>query len=252
MPRVLVLMPFAEDEPGLKLRAAQIMALPAPADTRHTFRGTKARPDTFDNHHDFLISELGVFEAGLSAEVEGFDAVGIDSMSDSGMNPLRAALTIPVLGAARAAFLTALMLGNRFSVLTMWEPWKRIFQKTLPEYGLAERCASIRTIEVPPDLTSLLGGKEDVVFPRLVEQGQRCIAEGAEVIVLGSTTMHQAAAHLAAELRVPVVDPGAVLYSTLDALLAARLSHSKAAYPAPPAPKPDMIHAMMAAARARA
>ena len=44
-----------------------------------------------------------------------------------------------------------------------------------------------------PDLENLLGGKEDVVFPRLKGGGDGCVEDGAEVICLGSTTMHDGA-----------------------------------------------------------
>ncbi len=43
----------------------------------------------------------------------GFDAVCIDTMSDSGVAALRSSLSIPVVGPGRASMLTAMMLGHR-------------------------------------------------------------------------------------------------------------------------------------------
>jgi allantoin racemase len=101
---------------------------------------------------------------------------------------------------------------------------------------------------MPPDLRNLLGGKEEVVFPKLVAEGMRCVEDGAEVICLGSTTMHQAAAHLAAELPVPVVNPGPLTYALAQMLLGTGLTHSAVAYPPPNVPKLEMTAAMLEAA----
>ena len=67
----------------------------------------------------------------------------------------------------------ALMLGSTFSVLTQWDPWIGLYEKGLAEYGLADKCASIRSINMPPDVENLLGGKEEVVFPKLRDAAPR-------------------------------------------------------------------------------
>ena len=50
--------------------------------------------------------------AGLDAEKEGFSAVCIDTMSDSGVSALRSVLSIPVIGPGRTSMLTAMSLGQ--------------------------------------------------------------------------------------------------------------------------------------------
>ena len=101
------------------------------------------------------------------------------------------------------------MLGDTFSVLTQWDGWIPIYKKGVRDLGLESHLASIRSINVMPDVDNLLGGKEEVVFPMLRDAGMACIEEdGAQVICMGSTTMHQAVPYLQAELPVPVVNPG--------------------------------------------
>jgi allantoin racemase len=79
----------------------------------------------------------------------------------------------------------------------------------------------------------------------------RCIEQdGADVICLGSTTMHQAAAWLAERLPVPLVNPGPLTYKLVESLLALKLTHSRACYPKPQVPKLGMLHAMLDAAAA--
>lgn len=187
-----------------------------------------------DSFYDMAIMEAAVIEAGMKAEEEGFDAVCINSVSDSGLSPLRSRLTIPVLGPAIASFHTACMLGHKFSVLTMWPRWYPLYRKTIKEYGLESRLASIRSIDVRPDTEALLQGKEDVVFGKLLEAGRRAIEEdGADVLVLGSTTMHQSHSFLEKNLNVPVLNPGVIAYKQCEMMLDLGLCHSKVAYPSP-------------------
>ena len=127
-----------------------------------------------------------------------------------------------------------MLLGKRFTVLTMWPEWFPLYEKTLTEYGLWDRCASLRSIDTRPDVTELLAGKEDAIFALLQAEAEAAITEdGADVIVLGSTTMHQSAAFLAGVLPVPVINPGVVAWKTAEMLVGLGLSHSKAAFPSP-------------------
>lgn len=170
----------------------------------------------------------------MKAEEEGFDAVCINTMSDSGLSALRSRLSIPVIAPAISTFHTASMLGNKFSILTMWPEWYPLYRKTLKEYGMESHLASIHSIDVRPDTQALLEGKEDIVFAKLLEAGKRAIEEdGAEVLILGSTTMHQSHAYLAENLPVPVLNPGVIAYKQCELLLDLGLCHSKAAYPSP-------------------
>lgn len=246
MAKVLVIVPFAMDESGIANRRSQLQSVQLGPDITFDFTGIKAGPAILDCYHDYVMGDIALFEAGLNAEKDGYDAVCIDTMSDSGMNALRSVLDIPVIGPGRASFMTALMLGNKFSVVTQWDGWIPLYKKGTQEYGVADRLASIRSINVMPDVENLLGGKEEVVFPKLVDCAMQCIEEdGAEVILLGSTTMHQAAPHMAANLPVPVINPGPLTYKLAEMLLGLGLTHSRKAYPRPSVPKPDMIHAMM-------
>ena len=138
------------------------------------------------------------------------------------------------LGILALAVPAMTMLGHKFSILTMWERWLPLYRKTLREYGLESRLASIRAIEVRPDTVELLTGKEDIVFAKLEEAALKAIREdGADVIVLGSTTMHQSHAYLASRLPVPVLNPGVVAYKMCELFLDLGLAHSKKAFPSP-------------------
>jgi len=251
MKRVLVLVPFPMTDDQLALRTAQQKAVALGPDIAFDYRPVRAGPDRYVSHADTTLADLSMLEAGQSAEADGYDAVCIDTMSDSGVAALRSVLDIPVIGPGRASMLTALMLGDRFSVLTMWDAWKPLYKKTIAELNIASHCASIRAINVTPDNRNLLGGKEDEIFPLLETAARACVAEdGAEVILLGSTTMHEAHGYLAGRLEVPVVNPGPLTYKLAEALLGLGLSQSRKAYPKPLAPKDALVRAMFDAGAA--
>jgi allantoin racemase len=171
-------------------------------------------------------------------------------MSDSGVAALRSVLDIPVLGPGKVSMLTALMLGDKFSVLAMASRWKPLYKKALDELGLHHKCASVRAIEVTADNQALLSGKEEDVFPLLEKAAYEAIEkDGAEVLILGSTTMHQAHLYLSQRLPVPVINPGPLSYKMAEAALGLGLSQSRKAYPRPMHPRLDMLQDMMSAAQ---
>jgi allantoin racemase len=143
-------------------------------------------------------------------------------------------LKIPVVGAAMSAFCLAIQLGQRFSILTMYEPWRRDLVEVVRRYGLSASLASVRSIDVRPDTRELLSGKEDVVFGALETAARAAIKEdGADVIVIGSTTMYQSHTYLASVLPCPVINPGLAAYRVCENLIDLDLAHSKIAYPSP-------------------
>ena len=246
MKKVLVIVPFPMSESNRDQRRDQLKAVRLGPDITFDFESVRVAPRNYVSASDMALADIGVLEAGLTAEARGYDALCIDTMSDSGMAALRSELSIPVIAPGRTSMLTALMLGKKFSIIALWPHWRHIYEKTLNELGLWHACASIRGLDLTPDNQSLLAGKEEDIFPKLEALARRCIEEdGADVILLGSTTMHQAHAHLAEVLPVPVVNPGPLTYKLAETMLGLGLSHSRSAYPCSPAPKHEVIHAML-------
>lgn len=251
MKKVLVIVPFPMSAENLDQRRAQLGAVQLGPDITFDYVSVRGAPKNYVSASDMVLADVGVLEAGLNAEAEGYDAICIDTMSDSGLAALRSELTIPVIGPGRAAMLTAMMLGKRFSIIALWPHWRHLYEKTLSDLGIEHACASIRGLDLTPDNQSLLAGKEADVFPALEELARRCIEEdGADAILLGSTTMHQAHEYLSKRLPVPVINPGPLTYKLAEATLALGLSHSRVAYPASPAPQHKKLRAMLDAAEA--
>ena len=246
--RIKYIVPFPFDEVGIANRAAQLPAELRTAGVDYDFVPVKNSCHNADGPYEWLILDAYIAEAGLRSEEEGYDAVVMDTVSDSGLAALRSRLTIPVLGPGQVQQHVAAILGKKFSILTMWRRWIPLYEKTMAEYGTRHYCASIRSIDVRPDQEQLLAGKEEVVFGALEEQGRKAIEEdGADVILIGSTTMHQAVEHLRATLGVPVVNPGLLAIKLAELFVQLGLSHSKVAYQPPETIQDEKFQSLAAA-----
>jgi hypothetical protein len=74
--------------------------------------------------------------AALTANADGCDGAVIAAFSDPGLAEARARLSMPVVGIAEAAMLTACMLGARFSILTIAPRLVPVFRELAEGYGL--------------------------------------------------------------------------------------------------------------------
>lgn len=249
MKKVLVIVPFPMSEENLALRREQLKAVSISDSISFIYRPVKAAPRNYISQADMVLADMGILEAGINAEQEGFSAVCIDTMSDSGVAALRSILSIPVIGPGRTSMLFALSLGTKFSIITMWEKWRHLYDKTVKDLGIGHALASVRSINMAPDNQALLNGKEEALFPLLEQAAKKAIEEdGAEVILLGSTTMHQAHDYLSKALDVPVINPGPMTYKMAEMMVSSSLSHSRKAYPISPVSRHEMIVAMMESA----
>lgn len=187
-----------------------------------------------DSEYERTLQAVSVLGAAASAEAEGCDAVVVDGFDDPGLYALRSRLSIPVVGPGLASFTIALTLGPTFSILVPpTSPGRREIEAALRLYGLEGKCTSILESD-----GSALGGPradgDDDLHSRLVEAAGVALDEdGADVLVVGATSLHTTARRLADTLPCPVVDPGLVALQVAERMLLLGLSHSKAAFPAP-------------------
>lgn len=232
--RIKYIIPFPFDDEGIANRAAQIPRELLGPGTEVECVPVRNSATLVDCYYEDLVFDMYIAEAGLRAEEEGYDAVLMDTVSDSGLFALRSRLSIPVFGPGLVSYAVAIMLGKRFSIITMWDKWTHLYEKNFALYDLKHKCASVRAVNIPPDVEALFTGKEEEMFAKLTEEGRRAIEEdGADVLLLGSTTMHQAGEYMSAHLPAPVVNPGPVAIKMVETMVQLGLSHSKVAFPSP-------------------
>jgi allantoin racemase len=235
---IRVIVPHSDMDAAAVARRADVIVdgLLHPA-TQVLYTGTRTSPNRADSPYATLLMDLFCFDEGLRAMATDPDAMTIDSTTDSGIPALRSRAPMLVLGTGLATWALAAAVASRFSIIAMEPEWAYFYRKGLRAARLSQALASVRTVGVATDPYNLFDGKEAVMFERLVRLGQEAIDEdGAEAVVVGSTTMHQAGDHLAASLPAPVLNPGRVALRTIEAVLEMGLVQSRVAAPAPTEP----------------
>ncbi|MGI9491054.1 MAG: aspartate/glutamate racemase family protein [Geminicoccaceae bacterium] len=141
----------------------------------------------------------------LAAEhATGVDAVLLAVSFDSGLKPLRELLSVPVVGMSEAAMLTACMVGGRFSMVTFGERAVALYQELADDYGLAQRCAGVRSL---PPLSESELRDPSLILPGLIDQIGCAVADqGAESVILSGAVFAGMAAQLSNQVSVPVID----------------------------------------------
>lgn len=232
--RIKYIIPFALATEDIARRAEQVVESALAPETSVECVSVRNHPTTLRSHYHEAIVEMYVAEAGLRAEAEGFDAVVMDTVSDSGLAVLRSRLSIPVVGPGMVSYAVANLVGKRFSILAYLEEHRFFYEKTLAAYGCAGRCASIRVAGMEPNYAALFGDEPEAEFMKLAAAAEAAIHEdGADTVVLGSTTMHQAGVYLSDRLAAPVINPGPIALKVAEAFVQLGLSHSKIAYRSP-------------------
>jgi allantoin racemase len=241
--RVLVVVPHSDMDEAAIGRRAKVIApgLLAPG-TEVTYTGLRSSPNRADSPYAATLMDVFCFERGLTAADEGFDALTVDSTTDSGIAGLRSRLPILVLGTGSATWALAASISHSFSIIAMEKEWAYFYGKNLKLARLHDHLVSVEAVGTPTDPFRLFEGKEAEMFARLEALGRTAIEDkGAEAIIIGSTTMHEAAEHLTASLTVPVLNPGRIALRTIDALLDLGLMQSRVESPTPEATRDEVF-----------
>ena len=77
------------------------------------------------------------------------DAFILACFEDSGIDSVRKITSKPVIGIGEAAFYTANIIANKFSIITNLSVSHEAIKNNLIKYDLDHKCVSLRSIEVP-------------------------------------------------------------------------------------------------------
>lgn len=194
-------------------------------------------PDSIENAFDEAFCAPFVVLKAMEAERDGVEAVVIDCMGDPGLMAAREAVSLPVVGCGEACMHLAGMMGHRFSCISILDSVRPIFTAHAKVYGVADKLASVRSIDVPVlELESL--GHEELV-EKLYEQSLLAIrTDLADTLILGCTGFVGVADILHRRLAdsgypVPVINPlpTAVLLAAM--MVNGGMAHSRQAYRKP-------------------
>jgi allantoin racemase len=161
-------------------------------------------PRSIECIYDELLSAPGTLEI-LLANLESYDAFVIACYSDHPTIYAGREITDkPIMGIAEASMYFACMLGRSFSVVTTNREWEPLLWDAVRHYGLNQRCASIRSVDLP---VLALEDSEEESFQLILKSSQEAKErDQAEVICLGCAGMAGLDKKLQAKINIPVVD----------------------------------------------
>jgi allantoin racemase len=191
-------------------------------------------PSSIESVYEEYLAVPATLEAITKLESQGMDGAIVGCFGDPGVDAARELCRMPVIGPGEAAMLLAASLGHRFSVVTVLDSLAQPLRRVAWSAGVLDKLASVRSVGIP---VLELYADLDRTFGRMVDVGRRTVDEDrADTVILGCMTMAFAERHGALQeaLGVPVVSPAHAALKFLEALVGARLRHSKRAYPFPP------------------
>lgn len=230
--RILVLTPFGRTEPGADLNLRRV----ARPDTEVAVECIdEVFPLPYNTYrYNTLKCTDGAVERIIQAERQGYDAVVVSCTFDPGVFEARGVVDIPVTGILESAILTSLAMGQLYSVVCPEATAAAVIRRLISTYGLGDRCASVLHIGIVarnlyPEIMPT-----EVVVERLLEVGQRCLDDGAEVLIPGCSIIGTLyTAHAAALARggvdCPVLDPQIAAFKMAEMMVDLR---HLAGYPA--------------------
>ena len=202
--------------------------------------------------YDRGLTALAYLDCALEAEKSGFDAVFINTVGDYGIDEMKSATGIVVVGAGEATMAMCCNTGRRFSIVTVWPPKLNfIFHERLSNCGMQKRCVSIRNVQRDREVEGVAQAAATTVSlqeqnaslkKRIVDTIQAAVSEdGADTIMLGCTCMAPVGPDIASRVNVPVFESMRTGYKTAEALLTLGVRHSDIAFPKP---NPDNLRAV--------
>jgi allantoin racemase len=172
----------------------------------------------------------------MAEHARGCDAAIVAAFGDPGLGGARELLSIPVVGLAEAAMLTACMLGRRFSIVTFSQALEAWYRECVEYHGLMSRFASIRCARGSfSDIATVSQEKETLLLAlcaRVIEE------DGADVIILGGAPLAGMASRVSERVDVPLIDGIAAAVGQAQTLVSLRARKATAGSFRRPLPKP--------------
>ena len=190
-------------------------------------------PATIESMYEEYLTLAPGAERIKQLEHDGYDAAIIGCFGDPGLDGYREIVDMLVVGPASASMALGVTLGNRFGIVTVTESIVHSLRRLAWDTGVLDALATVRFIDTP--VLEVHKNRETAV-QKMVVEGRRAIADGADTLVLGCMTMGflDVAEDMSAELGVPVVNPAKAALKSAESTVSIGLSHSMRAYYTPP------------------
>lgn len=213
--RLLVINPNSSEGVTARIRAAAEGAC-LPGERIETVAATGA-PELIVTPQDGAHAVAAVL-AAVDRHGARADGIILASFGDTGIAQVRARVSVPVVGIARAAYSAAVALGERFALVSFSPQVAPSLRATLEAYGLTRHLAGVHVVEGQG--WSSPGAIQDELLEPL---RQCCITAatrpGIGSIVMGGGPLAGLAERLQPDVPVPLIDGTATAVALLRVAL---------------------------------
>ena len=176
----------------------------APAGVQADAMTSPFGPTSIQGPEDDAAAVPGLLEALKEGIEQDYDGFAIACFDDTGLDECRALTDKPVIGIGQAAFHTAALLSQSFSVVTPLAISVPVIEVNLIRYGLAAACKRVRASDVP---VLALEEPGSAAQERVSQEIADAIKhDDCNAIVLGCAGMAPLATQLSIEHKIPVID----------------------------------------------
>jgi len=168
---------------------------------------TQIEDGNYYSYHLFCETTMvkGIHEAQMS----DIDAMLLACFYDPALLAVRGLSKIPVIGGGESSMHLACTMGEKFAVIVPFHEISHIVHRNIINYGLEKKVIDHRPIRHIPPMDWGAGLDPARITDAFIKTARECIAEGAEVLVLGcwGWTAVLTAAGIFEVDGVPLVDP---------------------------------------------
>jgi len=194
-------------------------------DTSLDFVNISKGPETIESSYDSAWSAIFTLKEAEKAEQDGYDGLIIHCFGDPGLRAAKEAVAIPVVGIGEASVIFALLLSDKFGILTVGPTESSSYLRdNLKIYGLDHKCVDILSIGMP-----VLDLKEESEqeIKLLIDLGQKMIKKGADTLILGCGSLLGIEKDVSNKLGIPIILPTAAALKMCEAMILIGVSQSK-------------------------
>jgi allantoin racemase len=221
------------DQKTLTQRGEMLQRLASPG-TEVRVVQTSHAPPSVESEAEMELAAPGILERVVRSEQDGADAVVIWGGHDPSLAAARELVTIPVIGPGMASMYLASALSNQFSLIIQLSNVMGIARRQVRELGLENRCASIRSVEIP--VLELLkkesfAAVKETAISAIDEDGADAVCFGCMALVGHTESLSRALAK--SHPGILVIHPGQAVLLLAELFVKMGISHSKRSYPPP-------------------
>jgi allantoin racemase len=220
--KILILNPNTSDAVTKKV-AAVIQKIANPG-TEAVVKQIPHGPESLESFYDEANASPYILQCVKEANEIGFDAIINAAFCDPALEAMKEISDIPVYGFEECTFSAALLYGNKFGILTEKKHKEAVKSREVRKHGLEARFAGVKALDMG---VVEIANEPQKVKERGIEAAKELISNGAEVIIMGCSSMAGYSEDLEKELGVTVLDPTAITFKMVEGLTQLGIRHSK-------------------------